>query len=923
MWLTQRRFDRRNYLYLIIPALAAETVSLSVYDTNVTALQTAPTEQELLNAAMNSAIAAIAIVLSVRVLCAFALCRRLMDISDSKTFRFVRYPLLIFILISGFLTVCLCLRMALFGCTAASCEAYITFYQAIIINTSDPIIYMSYVTYLLLLGLAFPRGTPTQNSFGSPPQLQRSLISNSRMQERIDRNASALRRYAATQSLNVLTSAINNIAFAANSRLLSTLFLATLSTWLGAIITVIGGFFVFDIIFSPLRLARAILDGQVGVPEFIALFGFVAFMLFAGRALLYFGRRLHQRIKTAKVILQSAAREPVALYLRPFGSDHIATIVPRDAGSRNRRYRVGTIRTLITMLRASFERAAFWGAIWIPFTGVRYLWTYRPWVPKTAEQRIRAKLLDRLLPLFIVNSYRVSIEQFLETELSECSRLLALGLDDIGIARIPSTDDDWQRKLAWLIDRCQCILYVPGATAGALTEFELLCDGQLSKTIFVSARSSEHGLRRLWRRSRFSFEESWNTAVSTLLNRRPDLVDILSKLVYRPEGRLYRVGPETHTVESYQLRADELVRLVYSALSINLTLDNSATLKGNITAAINSLGCSGEVESLCQGHQVLRAKVRMTSTRQATFLARRAHDFQFSLGIPAKPLIKAAREFAIIDFPRTDREIPSLRPGPGGGSIKENKDSITFPIGVDVCGKGIMVDLFKRDGWHILIAGRRSSGKTEWLKVLTSSLARQVSGKQIVFAFIESQPYAFSDSRISRSPYLWRLGDCDSEIGVLRAAVREMDNRLDELVNNERVDSHGDLRRDLSEIPHIVIVFDEIPYSILSGGNDGRREFVTLVNRIVNSGGSVGIHIIIATRHYESALFANLNKSNFSIRICFGVDDPLISEKIVGEPGGECLMGMGDMLVNFGKEAVRAQGYFVPQADFLKSFGSG
>jgi hypothetical protein len=38
---------------------------------------------------------------------------------------------------------------------------------------------------------------------------------------------------------------------------------------------------------------------------------------------------------------------------------------------------------------------------------------------------------------------------------------------------------------------------------------------------------------------------------------------------------------------------------------------------------------------------------------------------------------------------------------------------------------------------------------------------------------------------------------------------------------------------------------------------------------------------------------------------------------VLDEPGAESLFGKGDLLCDFGKGIVRAQGLFIPQTDFL------
>ena len=45
------------------------------------------------------------------------------------------------------------------------------------------------------------------------------------------------------------------------------------------------------------------------------------------------------------------------------------------------------------------------------------------------------------------------------------------------------------------------------------------------------------------------------------------------------------------------------------------------------------------------------------------------------------------------------------------------------------------------------------------------------------------------------------------------------------------------------------------------------------------------------------------------------------SQIVLGEPGAESLLGKGDLLCDLGRGPVRAQSYFIPQADFVRALG--
>jgi DNA segregation ATPase FtsK/SpoIIIE-like protein len=47
------------------------------------------------------------------------------------------------------------------------------------------------------------------------------------------------------------------------------------------------------------------------------------------------------------------------------------------------------------------------------------------------------------------------------------------------------------------------------------------------------------------------------------------------------------------------------------------------------------------------------------------------------------------------------------------------------------------------------------------------------------------------------------------------------------------------------------------------------------------------------------------------------IDDATNSQIVLGENGGESLLGKGDILREAGKGVMRAQSYFIPQVEFL------
>jgi DNA segregation ATPase FtsK/SpoIIIE-like protein len=55
------------------------------------------------------------------------------------------------------------------------------------------------------------------------------------------------------------------------------------------------------------------------------------------------------------------------------------------------------------------------------------------------------------------------------------------------------------------------------------------------------------------------------------------------------------------------------------------------------------------------------------------------------------------------------------------------------------------------------------------------------------------------------------------------------------------------------------------------------------------------------------------------MKICLRVANATNSQIVLGEPGAESLLGKGDLLCDLGRGPVRAQSYFIRQADFVRA----
>jgi S-DNA-T family DNA segregation ATPase FtsK/SpoIIIE len=339
-----------------------------------------------------------------------------------------------------------------------------------------------------------------------------------------------------------------------------------------------------------------------------------------------------------------------------------------------------------------------------------------------------------------------------------------------------------------------------------------------------------------------------------------------------------------------------------------------------VVDAFKAFGLSVEAGDVVEGPQVTRVKVRPAAGVKVASLANRAEDLQVSLALDELPLVKPGRGFVIIDLPRHDRETVLLLDALDRGIMNDSASSMAFPVGVGVEGEPILSDFADSNTCHILVAGTSGSGKSEWLKSLIACVVRRNPPKHLRLGLVDPKILTFNN--VADSVYLWRpvAVDLAAALAILRDAIVEMDKRYQLLAREGLVSLHDRFREGRTDVPFLVLVFDEFADLILSS-RDEKKEFEAMVARLAGKGRAAGIHLVLATQRPDRTVVTGLIKSNLPMKVCLRVANTTNSQIVVGETGAESLLGKGDLLCDLGRGLVRAQSYFIPQAQFVELLG--
>ncbi|KQW86445.1 DNA translocase FtsK [Brevundimonas sp. Root1279] len=291
-----------------------------------------------------------------------------------------------------------------------------------------------------------------------------------------------------------------------------------------------------------------------------------------------------------------------------------------------------------------------------------------------------------------------------------------------------------------------------------------------------------------------------------------------------------------------------------------------------------------------------------------------------------------------IELPNAKRETVYLRDLLASGEFDKPAHLLPLALGETIGGEPYVADLARMP--HLLIAGTTGSGKSVGVNAMILSILYRHSPAECRFIMID--PKMLELSVYDGIPHLLApvVTDPKKAVVALKWTVREMEDRYRRMSKlgvrniasyNERAreaqakgehfertvqtgfDEQGRPVYESEKIrpepmPYLVVVMDEMADLMLVAGKDVEGA----VQRLAQMARAAGIHLIMATQRPSVDVITGTIKANFPTRISFQVTSKIDSRTILGEQGGEQLLGQGDMLYMAGGGRItRLHGPFV------------
>ena len=295
------------------------------------------------------------------------------------------------------------------------------------------------------------------------------------------------------------------------------------------------------------------------------------------------------------------------------------------------------------------------------------------------------------------------------------------------------------------------------------------------------------------------------------------------------------------------------------------------------------------------------AKIVSLSNDLAMALSAPGGQIRIEAPIPGRSLVG-------IEVPNKSLEVVPIRKILEADVMKNAKNKITVPLGLDVAGNAKVADIAKMP--HVLIAGQTGSGKSVCINSWIANILFRASPQEVRMIMVD--PKRVELTPFNGIPHLLTpvIVDPEKVISALKWAVAEMERRYKTFteVGAKNIEAYNNLSG-FQSMPYILIFIDELAEIMLFSPSEVEDN----VCRIAQMARATGIHLILATQRPSVNVITGLIKANIPTRISFAVTSVTDSRVILDTPGAEKLLGRGDMLYippDLAKP-VRIQGCFV------------
>lgn len=331
-----------------------------------------------------------------------------------------------------------------------------------------------------------------------------------------------------------------------------------------------------------------------------------------------------------------------------------------------------------------------------------------------------------------------------------------------------------------------------------------------------------------------------------------------------------------------------------------------------IEQTLESFGITARVAEFNESPSVTQYALEVALGTKLAKIMSLSNDLAMALAAPGGMIRVEApipgRDRVGIEVPNRSLEVVPIRQMLESDAMKNAKNKITVPLGLDVAGHPKVGDITKMP--HVLIAGQTGSGKSVCINSWIASILFRASPQEVRMIMVD--PKRVELTPYNGIPHLLTdvIVEPEKVLSALKWAVKEMEDRYKKFteVGVKNIEGYNNLSG-FQQMHYIVIFIDELAEIMLFSPSEVEDN----VCRLAQMARAVGIHLVLATQRPSVNVITGLIKANIPSRISFAVASVTDSRVVLDTPGAEKLLGRGDMLYLPPELAkpVRVQGCYV------------
>ena len=300
-------------------------------------------------------------------------------------------------------------------------------------------------------------------------------------------------------------------------------------------------------------------------------------------------------------------------------------------------------------------------------------------------------------------------------------------------------------------------------------------------------------------------------------------------------------------------------------------------------------------------------------------------DIQAKIGSERPPIVTASGKGVKIQIPRKpeDRKIIPFETINTSWNQEGNPTKAELLLGCDVNFKPVRVRFQNEPHWFIL--GASGGGKSVLLQCQVADLIKNYSPKavQLVLSDLKGETFSKIPTDLPWLAQPISINDPDESIRQIQWLIKESEKRQKTFESAGVInwEDYNELMVEQGQpiMPRLIYISDENS-DLSEEGGKWTSKWESLMPEFARKCRSRGINIVIAQQRGTKDQISRSVVSNLLGRICLSVVDKHNSIVCIEQPGGEFLLGKGDLLAKKDGCIIRLQSPFLsPKLQWFSS----